>query len=390
MARSAGPRLPVVSEVLVNPWRDPALRTEGSSCRPMELLHGRLPGYRPTPLRECRELARSWRVGRVLVKDESSRLGLPAFKVLGASWAVYQLLLERTGLPLDTPFDHGVEAQLRQQGSLRLVTATDGNHGRAVAHVARMFGLGATIFLPADSALARIEAICDEGAHVKVVVGDYDEACAAAAASLDDGAVLVSDTFWPGHERVPRWISEGYATLFMEIDAVEPAGVDVAFVPVGVGALAEAAIRHHRGPQASRSTRLVCVEPVDAACVTASLRAGRMQRAPGPHRSAMVGLNCGTPSEVAWPLMRDGFDTAVTVDDDDATEAMRALARLGIGAGATGAASCAGAARLLDDAQARAALGLDESATVLVLSTEGVTDLQHYRAVVGPRRGINW
>src|SRR5215211_277719 len=60
-------------------------------------FHRRLPGYEETPLVDAPGLADALGVGKVLVKDESSRLGLPAFKVLGASWAVYRALEERLG-----------------------------------------------------------------------------------------------------------------------------------------------------------------------------------------------------------------------------------------------------------------------------------------------------
>jgi diaminopropionate ammonia-lyase len=58
-------------------------------------FHKRLPGYQETPLENAPGLAHALGVSKVLVKDESSRLGLPAFKVLGASWAVYRALEER-------------------------------------------------------------------------------------------------------------------------------------------------------------------------------------------------------------------------------------------------------------------------------------------------------
>jgi diaminopropionate ammonia-lyase len=372
-----------VAQVFINPWRDRGLTTGGSSSRPLDLLHRHLPGYAPSPLLSCPDLAQAWKVDTVLVKDESRRFRLPAFKMLGASWAVYQLLLQRAGLPPETAFSPDVAATLRRGEPMRLVSATDGNHGRAVAHVARLFGLSAEIFLPAGSAMSRLQAIRDEGARVHIVPGDYDQACAAAAAALDANSWLVSDTFWPGHAQVPRWISEGYATMFVEIaNANATRDVDAVFVPVGVGALAEAAIRHFRGPALHRHVGTVCVEPTDAACVMASLRAGGITQVPGPHRSAMVGLNCGTPSEVAWPMMRDGFDAAVSVPEPSAEDAMRALAASGIIAGGTGAASCAGAAELLGDERARAELGLDSTATILLLNTEGVTDPDHYRRVV--------
>src|SRR3954447_21979911 len=91
-------------------------------------FHQGLPGYAPTPLRPIPELAAELGVGHVMLKDESSRLGLPAFKILGASWACQRVLDTRPGSTL--------------------VAATDGNHGRAVAVMARHFGVSATVFVP--------------------------------------------------------------------------------------------------------------------------------------------------------------------------------------------------------------------------------------------------
>jgi len=60
-------------------------------------FHRLLPGYVETPLVDAPKLASALGVGKVFVKDESSRLGLPAFKILGASWAVYRAVEERLG-----------------------------------------------------------------------------------------------------------------------------------------------------------------------------------------------------------------------------------------------------------------------------------------------------
>ena len=84
-----------------------------------------------------------------MVKNETSRFGLPSFKVLGASWATYAALRERLGPIADGPLtQESMQSWASPARPLTLVAATDGNHGRAVARVARWFGLGARIFLP--------------------------------------------------------------------------------------------------------------------------------------------------------------------------------------------------------------------------------------------------
>jgi diaminopropionate ammonia-lyase len=276
-----------------------------------------------------------------------------------------------------TPFDSGVARLLGESGG-RLITATDGNHGRAVARMARIFGLPAHVFMPAGAVADRVEAIRSEAADVVIVEGDYDAACAAAAAAVDDEACLISDMSWPGHTQVPQWVSDGYRTLLLEIDeVVSRTEIDAVFVPVGVGALAASVVAHY--PDAA----VVAVEPDDADCLGRSLAAGSLVTAPGPHLTAMAGLNCGTPSSVAWPSLRTGVDVAVTVSDGEAAEAMRLLAAAGIATGATGAAATAGAAALLRSAEPqRTDLGLDRGSTVLLLVTEGVTDPGHYAAAM--------
>ena len=268
-------------------------------------FHRRLPGYAPTPLHDAPALAEPLGLGRVTVKDESSRLGLPAFKILGASWATYRLLTTRLGHEPAWRDLAELRAALAPLGALTLVTATDGNHGRAVARMASLLGYQARIFVPAGTVAARIDAIASEGATVTVVDGRYDDAVVAAAALATDDVLVVSDTSWPGYIDVPRWVIDGYATIFSEIDeqlgdlgAPPP---DVVIVPMGVGALAAATVEH-----APSGATIVAVEPVDAACGLASMVAGHPVEVAGPHRSIMVGLNCGNVSILAWPDHRPG------------------------------------------------------------------------------------
>ena len=300
-------------------------------------FHRQLPGYAATPLVDAPELAREWNCARVSLKFERERFGLPAFKFLGASWAVRRALGE-------PPYDP----------SLTLVAATAGNHGRAVARVARMNGIGAHILVPAGTVQARIDAIASEGAHVEVVDGTYDDAV---RRSVEVEGVLVSDTAWAGYTDIPTWVIEGYATIFAELDAQLDAAPDVVVVPVGVGALAAAA-----GVAYGGRARLAGVEPVVAACLGASMRAGRIVEVPGPHDSVMAGLNAGVPSLVAWPIIRDTFSDFVTVSDDEALEGVARLAALGLEAGEVSGGALSGAGRLARPSE-----------HVLVLLTEGVT-----------------
>ncbi len=311
------------------------------------------------------------------IKDESARLGLPSFKILGASWAIYRTLCDHLGLQ---PATAGGLTGLRGHlpgGAPGLIAATDGNHGRAVARIARGLRLDCQIFVPADMAAARIAAIESEGARVAVLDGDYDDAVAHSARVADDHHLVISDTSWFGNEVVPRSVIDGYTTIGHEVDAElrrrEAGTPQLVAVQIGVGALAAAMVRHFR-PQGAT---ILGVEPTCADCVLASVEAGRLTSTSGPHDSIMAGLNCGRPSLIAWPVVSRGIDFFAAVDDDAARAAMRLMASAGVVSGASGAAGLAG---LMEH---RHEFKLAPDTTVLVLSTEGATDPQNYQEVVG-------
>lgn len=384
---------------LVNPDAREVLGGPAPDRAPLA-FHRRLPGYVETPLVNAPGIAEALGVGKVWVKDESTRLGLPAFKILGASWAVYKALEERLpgGAFGDWETVEELEEKLEPLRPLDLVAATDGNHGRALARVARLLELGARIFVPGDMAAARRDAIAGEGAEVVVVEGTYDEAVERSYEEAGERSLVVSDMSWPGYERIPSWVIEGYSTMLWEIDdALErrgEAGPDLVVVQVGVGAFAAAVTRHFRVPQRSRHPKLLGVEPAGAACLLESVAAGRIVSVPGPHESIMSGLNCGRPSLVAWPSVSRAIDVLVAVDDQPAQEAMRLTVACGIVSGETGAAGLGGLLELLrsggkspgQEEKACRALGVGGESRVLLFNCEGATDPDRYRELVGGAR----
>jgi diaminopropionate ammonia-lyase len=397
-------------------------------------FHRALPGYGPTPLVEAPALAAELGVGRLFVKDESARFDLRAFKYLGASWAGFRAVAARTGYTGPATLE-GLRSFLalavaggdpgRRLGALTLITATDGNHGRAVARTARLLGLPARVYVPKGVPDVVIDRINAEGALLTVIDADYDGAVMAARANAeaeadaeteadaeaggaegrgaaggaagDDaatsgGGVLIQDTAWDGYELVPSWIVAGYETLFAEIDAQLAAAGAAPFggartglisVPVGVGSLAQAAVAHYRRSGLPREQRplLLSVEPDTAACVLRSLADGGLASVPTA-ATVMNGLNCGTPSSIAWPYLRDGLDAAIAVTDADAREAVAALSSAGVTAGPSGAAGFAGLRAALTGAGAssrRRDLGLDAGGppVIVCLSTEGPLEAAH-------------
>jgi diaminopropionate ammonia-lyase len=341
---------------LVNPAADRAAVPEPSSDAAG--FHASLDGYEPTPLRDLHRLAAELGLAAVGLKDESNRLGLPAFKVLGASWAVERALRVR-------PDVH------------TLVAASAGNHGRAVAHVAARRGLAARIYLPERAAGARREAIAVEGAEVVVVDGDYEEAVRRAAADGErPGCLALADV---GDSGPAQWVIDGYATLFNEIAA--QGEFDVMIVPAGVGSLAAAAARFG----ASHNMTVIAVEPASAACLTASLAAGEPTAVDTPGTS-MAGLDCAEVSAAAWPSLRAGIHGTVTVGDAEVHAAMRELAGAGLAIGDCGAAPVAALRALVTEPSCgplRDSAGIGPRTRVLLIATEGPTDPGAYERVLG-------
>ncbi|HEX2413913.1 MAG TPA: pyridoxal-phosphate dependent enzyme [Thermoleophilaceae bacterium] len=337
-------RLRAVVNSAVDPGAVPVPSSDAAA------FHAGLPGYRPTPVHELTALAAELGLRRVGLKDESDRLGLPAFKVLGASWAV--------------------ERALRERPEVRtLVAASAGNHGRAVAHVAAQRGLFCRVYLPARSLDARRRAIAGEGADVMVVEGSYEEAVAAAAdaAGRPDTAEIAD----VGDSAPARWVIDGYQTLFDEIPS--QGSFDLLVVPVGVGSLAAAAARF----AARAGLAVVGVEPESAACLGASLAAGRPTAVDTPGTS-MAGLDCAEVSAAAWPSLQRGIHGTLVVSDAEAESAVQELAHAGLAIGHSGAATLAGLRALATEtacAPLRETVGLGPSSRVLAIATEGRTDL---------------
>lgn len=345
-------------------------RTEPLHESPLR-FHRSLPGYAPTPLSAVPALAEALGVGAVLVKDESSRLGLPAFKILGASYAIAHALSARLGAE-GVPDLGRLRDRLSTTAGLSLVAATDGNHGRAVARVAGMLGLPATIYVPPGVSAPAKAAIIAEGAELVELDLPYDDVVIHAAERSGGDAVLIQDTSWNGYVEVPQRIVDGYATLLHEIDEQLTARsihrADLVVVPAGVGSLAQAVVHHYRSTE--HAPALLLAEPEAAASVTTALHTGRVV----PVRTSdtiMTGLNCGTVSEIAWPTLRDGVDASVTVTDVQARAAVTTLAGLGVDSGPCGAATLAALRGIAADDEQRGMLGLTEESVVVLLSTEG-------------------
>lgn len=323
-------------------------------------------GYGPTPLRDLSALAGEARVGAVFYKDEGKRFSLKSFKALGGAYAVDRLVAARGGAD-----------------GLVVTSATDGNHGRAVAWGARRAGVRAVIYVHEGVSAGRAEAIRALGAEVVREGSNYDASVRASAeAAARNGWQIVSDTSWPGYDQVPRDVMQGYALLAIEAEAqgAEPTHV---FAQGGVGGVAAALLSYYWEKHGGARPKFIVVEPDKAACLHESARAGGVTHVTGDLDTLMAGLACGEPSLLAWSILDPGADAFMTVTDAEAVAAMQRLARLGVVGGESGVAGLAGFLKAAASAEARAALGLDQNSRILLIGTEGATDPEVYRDLVG-------
>ena len=300
----------------------------------VQKFHQSLPGFEPSPLVSLTELAKEVGVSRIFVKDESSRVGLPSFKILGASWGAFRAIAARAHLPLDASLLQ-VSDTAKEDG-IRLFAATDGNHGRAVARIASLLRLQAKIFVPKFMDAATGKLIANEGAEVISVDGDYDDAVSEASRHADatPAGLLVQDTSFEGYEVTPKWIVEGYSTLLGEIEQqLDEQGLNASTIatPVGVGSLAQAVVSFCKSKR--RAITVLAIEPDTAARLYESLQRGGPEILDSTGPTICDGMNCGTVSPIAWPILRSGIDASVTVPDSATHAAVKYLQSHGVHAG---------------------------------------------------------
>lgn len=348
--------------------------------------------HKPTPLQSLSGLAGKLGVASIHMKDEGFRLDLGSFKALGGSYAVIRLVLEEASRQFGKPVDIGeldTAAVRRIAEGMTVGCATDGNHGKSVAAGAQLVGAKAAIFVHSGVSDERVAAIAQYGAEMIRIEGTYDDSVAAAERICkENGWIVVSDTSWPGYERIPGLVMQGYTAMLREAVAGLPQAPTHVFMQAGVGGLAAAVAGYFDIVFGNARPRFVVVEPDRAACLFASARAGRLVKVDHDERTIMAMLECYEPSLVAWRILARKADAFMTVSEEEAAETMRSLARPVAGdpaivAGESGGAGLAGFLNAMKDSEKRAALGLDANSRIFVINTEGATDQARYEEIVG-------
>lgn len=356
-----------------------------------------------TPLWQLPGLAGRLGVGELLIKDESVRSPLGSFKALGAPIALVRLamrLFPEQGLIARRLLAGDYREQFRR---FTVISATDGNHGRALAAAARSMGCRCVIVLHAQVSMEREAAITAYGAQIVRIRGNYDDSVhEAARLATENDWQLVSDTSFEGYEDVARDVMQGYSIIAAEIvQQIKDQGVTHVFLQGGVGGLAAGVASYLWELFGSQRPIFVVVEPCQADCLYQSALTGQAAKASGSVDSVMAGLACGETSVLAWRFLQSSIDWFMTVDDAHAVQAMRVLATgdagdLPVVAGESGVAGLAGLMVLAQNQQWFERIGLGKRARVLLINTEGDTAPGVYEDLVGEsghtvrRRQLAW
>lgn len=364
-------------------------------------FHRSFQEYKETPLCNLKNLARELSVENILVKDESYRFGLNAFKVLGGSYAVAcyiakQLHRDMKGMTYSLLTDENVKEKL---GHMTFITATDGNHGRGIAWTADRLGQRCVVYMPKGSAAERLANIRRLGADASITDLSYDDAVQKAKADAEEnGWVLVQDTAWDGYEEIPSYIMQGYLTMSYEALAqMQAENIEMPthiFLQAGVGSMSGALTAFFANiyQDSRQKPIIVIVEPHKADCIyqTAKANDGMLHSVTGKMDTIMAGLACGVPCTVGWNIMRDYADYAITIPDAVAAKGMRVLANpIGedskVVSGESGASTLGTVVEILSNPvykDIKDELRLNENSRILCFSTEGATDKENYRRIV--------
>lgn len=362
-------------------------------------FHMSFDNYEATPLVSLKNLARALGVNKILVKDESNRFGLNAFKVLGGTYAITQLICKKIGIDVsEIDFNYIKTEAKKEIGDVPFVTATDGNHGRGISWAASQLGQKAVVYLPKNTAKRRVEAIEETGAEAIVTDLNYDDTVRLAQKKVKElDGFLIQDTAWEGYEEIPRWIMQGYTTMVAEaVDQMELKGIKKpthVFLQAGVGGMAAAIAGYFVNLYGIEDCpKIIVVEPEEAACLFESAKAGdgKAHDVEGDLKTIMVGLACGVPSPMAWDILKDFTELFLTCDDAVAARGVRVLANpLGsdtkIVSGESGAVGIGLLTLLMRNHEfsvIREDLGIDENSNVLFFNTEGDTDPINYEEIL--------
>ena len=288
-------------------------------------------GYEKTPLHNLQSLSDKVGVSSIAYKDESLRFGLGSFKALGGAYAVARLLHSqlqaagRQNIPIADIVNRLHDNAVRD---ITVCCATDGNHGGSVAWGAQTFGCKCVIFIHSTVSESRKQAIEYYGADVRRCKGNYDDSVREAQrTAAQNNWFVVSDTSYPGYMDVPKDVMQGYELMAFEaFEQLENIPTHV-FLQTGVGGMAAAVAAHAKRRWGHNRPSIILADPDESACWVDSFRAKEPMPVTGDLDTLMAGLACGEVSALAWNILVDHGDAAMSVPDSAAIDMMRMLAK---------------------------------------------------------------
>jgi len=362
------------------------LNIENTELAKRYLSHWSFMAEEMTPIWSMNHTAAHLNMGQLWIKDESKRSKLDSFKATGAPYALIRLIQKHFPHLHPSEILKGHYQPLLQ--NFGVITATDGNHGRALAAAAQSAGCPCTIVLHAHVSQEREDAIAKYGANIVRVSGNYDDSVRKAKQLAESNHwTVVSDTSYPGYQSIPLDVMQGYAVLAMESIAQCPQPPTHVFLQGGVGALAAGVASYYWEKYGAHRPKLIVVEPQQADCLYQSALHAKPMPATGSVDSFMAGLACGETSTIAWEFMQNSIDFFGLITDDEAEATVKQLALGSYGdvpivAGESGVAGLA----LLNSFAAQdklKAIEIDQSSRVLIINTEGATAPSIYQQVTG-------
>jgi len=342
-------------------------------------------GYASTPIYNLCHLADDLGLGEIYYKDEGSRFSLKSFKALGGAYAVKKAIDINIGrLP---SLGHISADLLNRVKAFTVASATDGNHGRSVAWGAKMFGCSCVIFIHEKVSEYREEQLKNLGAKVVRKGKNYDESVRIAqeVSSLNNWQVI-SDTSYEGYLDIPKYVMHGYEVMAHEAIKLQNMSPTHVFLQTGVGSMAAGvAANLYRGMRTP--PKIILVDPQKADCWVKSIQKGKPVRAKGDLDTFMAGLACGEVSVLAWEILQNIAEAAISISDKNAAEMMRYLfmppnEQTKVVAGESAVGGLVGLVASMNNNRLKKNLKLTRNSKILVFGTESDTDPEIFDSVI--------
>ncbi len=324
--------------------------------------------YSPTPLISLKKLSKNLNLKNILYKDESKRFHLKSFKALGGAYAV--------------------EKVAKGNNDMVISTATAGNHGRSVAWGSKKIGLKCKIFISEYVSEFRAEVMRSFGADVIRVKGNYDNSLKECIKqSKLNNWQIVQDVAWEDYKLVPKLTMAGYSVMMKEIfEQIKNEKISHIILQAGVGGMAAAMVAGI-ARYFDHIPKIIIVEPEGAACVLASIKAGKIQKINIEKESLMGGMSCDEVSLVPWKILKQSVNYCVTVSDDYIAKTVKSLANsdysdekiIGGECSSPGIISLVG---LCNDSKIKKKINLNQESNVLLFGCEGNADEELYQKLL--------